>query len=1343
MAIQQTSSEAAGGLVSWLGRHVTLNWVFLVFVAIFVLAVFTRFHILGERVMSHDESLHTRFSYNLYAEGDFRHTPLMHGPILFHATAFSYAIFGANDFSARIYTAVLGVLMVMSPLLFRRWLGRWGTILASVMLLISPLILYYNRYIRHDTPSMLFAILMIWGIMMYLAGPENQRRRAHWLYVIAASMVLNLGSKETAFIYIAVFGVFLALYWFVRLAQHFWKIPGKVVFQFLILGILLAGVLSLGMYIILDIIQFDLLPNESSVTFGMLSSQYQTIYFVWTFAAIAVVMTVVLGTLFWAYWRDLQRVRWLEVLALIGITLAVCFALVVLEEVSHTTPTSDQPVAPVVPGQEGELSTGPTSLRWTPMIGVWAISGAALIFLLVTRRRRTDADGDGTSDKPKIGEGFWTTMDRFPEVDVMVVIFTLILPWATAFVPYFMGGTEADYAALANNLPTPLYNIIFAIAEVTTPQHVGQFVVNVMAFIPLVAVAVVLGLMWNWRRWLVAAAIFHAIFVFFFTTVFTNMAGLATGMIYSLGYWLEQQGVRRGSQPQYYYLLVVMPVYEFLPVIGSVLAMLAGLIMFWRRRRSDKLTDEEISARRAQLITLSDEDQAAEAESNKERILALQEARAERNRLKEPSFLLFMSWLGVLNLVGYSLAGEKMPWLGTHLTLPLIFLTAWYFGRTIDRIDLRQFRLRGWLLLFLLPLLLVAAAQAVGMLVVGRGPFGGLSQPQLQQTYSWLAAVAVSGAALWGVALLARAAGWSQVRQLMAVAVFGLLALITFRSSWMASFIRYDEATEYLVYAHSAPAVKWVLEDIRELSLRTTGGMDLRFAYDDSVSWPYSWYFRDFTNAVFIGGNPTLQNLDNAAVVVVGDDKLPVVEPLLEDRYQRFRYIRMWWPMQDYFYLTPERVFNTFDFSPGNWQAARIREGLFDIWWYRDYSTYGQAVDKVYDLTSWPVSDIMYVYVRKDYAAQIWEYGVGDGSVENPLDEIAQNVCNANWVSLEAVSEFNVPAGLQRPLGLDIGPDGSLYVAEEFGHRISVFAPDGSLIETIGQPVGGQADEPILTRPNSVRVLPDGRLLVVDTWDYGLDLLSPTDEVLIEWGQPGEYGFAAETVPTDGLWGPRDAAVDPVTGRVYVSDTGNKRVRVYTLEEGMASFAQDIADGGSAPGQLDEPSGLALHPDGRLFVADTWNRRISVFNAADGSYLTTYPVRGWYQELGNRPYVAVDPDRELLYVTDPDAGRILVYSTDGECLGSFGTLAGEVPMPNQFGIAGGVTVDSEGYVYVSDPQLGRVLKFESFDAYRPIAAPEDTLSEGDSGESGGGEGDLSVGDELDAEAGDDDAPPSE
>ena len=60
----------------------------------------------------------------------------------------------------------------------------------------------------------------------------------------------------------------------------------------------------------------------------------------------------------------------------------------------------------------------------------------------------------------------------------------------------------------------------------------------------------------------------------------------------------------------------------------------------------------------------------------------------------------------------------------------------------------------------------------------------------------------------------------------------------------------------------------------------------------------------------------------------------------------------------------------------------------------------------------------------------------------------------------------------------------------------------------------------------------------------------------------------------------RDVAIDNA-GRIYIADTGNKRIRVYALSNAEAVFQYDIGSGGSGPGELDEPSGLAIHADGR------------------------------------------------------------------------------------------------------------------------------------------------------------------
>ncbi len=1252
-----------------LARSVTLNWRTVLWLVILIVAIFTRFYILGDRVMSHDESLHTRYSYNLYNEGIYQHTPLMHGPILFHMTAFMYFLFGDNDFTARLYTAALGVLMVMLPLLFQRWLGRTGALITALLLLISPIVLYYNRYIREDTPSIFFTLIMVYCVMMYLDGPLNVRRRARWLYIFSGAMLGSLGSKESAFIYIAILGSFLTLYWVARLLQHFRGLPGKTLMYFATIGILLGALAALGMYVVLSIV-----PPATLAVVG-LGTVEGTSFVAWTLAIIAFLLVAVIGAGLWAYRGSLLRPRLSDIVVLFLVAIIACGGMILVEEVSRTATASASETAEVTdPDAEGALTSGVTSNA--PIVAAWAIAAVIVAGVVITRRR-----------------GLWQKLYRFPEFDVLVVMGTLILPWLTAII---LAATKAD--------PTD-----YSPAGITRA---------VAALIPLAAISIAVGLAWNWKRWLICATIFHVLFAFFFTTMFTNVQGLATGMIGSLGYWIKQQGVRRGNQPQYYYLLIIMPFYEFLPVIGGVLAMLAGLTGFWRFRRErqaanelpalatdslsgadamagpgDVSTDDLTPAEALAAEPVADDFRKpyAAAAPKRKRVPA-------EERLTRLPFLLLVSWWALLNMIAYTLAGEKMPWLAMHLTTPLILLTGWYFGGVFERVDWSAFWRRGWLLLLLIPLLFITLFQVVEPFLLGRSPFAGLQQQQLAALYEWLAIIAVAALVAYLIYLVAERAGGRHLRSMIGVSAFLGLALLTFRSAWMASFINYDYATEFLVYAHSAPPVKIVLNELEDISRRTTGGMDLRFAYDNETSWPNSWYYRNFPNAIFVGANPTPQSLTDTVAVVVGEANRSKVEPILEDRYFHFEYIRMWWPMQDYFNLTAARIANTFDFNPANTQAAQIRRGLFDIWWSRDYRAYSEAIGGNWNVAQWPVSDRMHLYVRKDVASQIWNMGVGDASVLTTLEDTQPNLCVANWQPRTANLVFGSGADNPLPLNhpLDVAVDaGRVYVADEFNNRISVFDTAGNYVTEIGG-VNAELGTPVLNRPNGVAIGPDGNLYVADTWNYQVKVYSPDGELLRSWGQPGQYGVEATQFPEDGLWGPRDIDVD-AQGNVYVADTGNKRIRVYTAE---GQYLRDIGSAGSGEGQLDEPSGVVVHPDGRVFVADTWNRRVSVFSQ-DGQSLYTWDVRGWYDDLGNRPYLGLDAERGIIYVSDPDAGRVLVYDTYGNCLGSFGQTGEGLPEASQLNVATGITVASDGTTYVSDSRAGRILQFSPFDVIVP------------------------------------------
>ncbi|MCK5342151.1 MAG: hypothetical protein KAR20_02040, partial [Candidatus Heimdallarchaeota archaeon] len=64
-----------------------INKTTLIFIIIILVALVSRFYDLDSRAMSHDESLHTYYSWLLFKNGNYSHTAMMHGPFQFHLLA--------------------------------------------------------------------------------------------------------------------------------------------------------------------------------------------------------------------------------------------------------------------------------------------------------------------------------------------------------------------------------------------------------------------------------------------------------------------------------------------------------------------------------------------------------------------------------------------------------------------------------------------------------------------------------------------------------------------------------------------------------------------------------------------------------------------------------------------------------------------------------------------------------------------------------------------------------------------------------------------------------------------------------------------------------------------------------------------------------------------------------------------------------------------------------------------------------------------------------------------------------------------------------------------------------
>lgn len=230
-----------------------------------------------------------------------------------------------------------------------------------------------------------------------------------------------------------------------------------------------------------------------------------------------------------------------------------------------------------------------------------------------------------------------------------------------------------------------------------------------------------------------------------------------------------------------------------------------------------------------------------------------------------------------------------------------------------------------------------------------------------------------------------------------------------------------------------------------------------------------------------------------------------------------------------------------------------------------------------------------------------------------------------------------------------------------------------------------------LVSPMRIAEGPPGQVLVSDSRQNKIvaldeDTLAPLWSFDVQ-GTPMAVGFAA--------------------GLVLVGNATTHNVEVYRLKgpptaptlEFQFNLGMTPPD---TPGNIRTPSDVAIDKDARLaFVLDSGDHRVKIFTL-DGNEFSEIPPPDSSAPLLSPTAIAIDPVRQEVVVSDygnPNgyfsaavAASIAIYTYSGEFLARFNGNVGTTDV--QFARPQGLAIDSQGHIFMAESVRGQIFEFD-------------------------------------------------
>ncbi len=263
------------------------------------------------------------------------------------------------------------------------------------------------------------------------------------------------------------------------------------------------------------------------------------------------------------------------------------------------------------------------------------------------------------------------------------------------------------------------------------------------------------------------------------------------------------------------------------------------------------------------------------------------------------------------------------------------------------------------------------------------------------------------------------------------------------------------------------------------------------------------------------------------------------------------------------------------------------------------------------------------------------------------------------------------------PVAVAVDPQKRVYVCDSMKCNVQVFDAEGKFLYGVGKfgKDSNDSKDVNFLMPVSLAVDQGGNLVVLDAKTCTVQIIGKMGQLITKFGEPASPTTGKIEIGTGGFFHPQAIALDD-KDNIYVSDTGNHRIRVFNP---AGKVLNKFGIQGARLGEFNNPAGLTMDGAGNLLVVDEKNYRVQIFSAR-GVFKNKFGKRGTGRGEFAAPIGVTTDTKRNIFVTDRDL-RIQVFDSEGYYLTDFGTPQGNYKIaPKYYGIA----TDSENSVYVTD-----------------------------------------------------------